>query len=196
MATEKVLVEQNSNYSKMNELIKDDNRCHIKCDKIKAQDLTKAVLQKMVAMTEFLMKDYYDKSKYLGPWNEKKLTEELVHKDSKFIIIWNANKTELIGYICYRLERVDNTDDDMKYHEFYIYEIMINDKHQRKGYGQYLMNECVSIAKLNECDYLAITVFSCNKSAIKFYIDKIGFEYAPNESDEYVNDHRILVKYL
>eukprot|EP00483_Globobulimina_turgida_P011174 UN11195 len=108
---------------------------------IKGCDLDKKLLNNLIDLTSSLMKSYYDESKYLGPWNSQKMEEELTHKNSNCIIIRNKLNDELIGYVSFRMElNVINLAEE--YFEFYVYELMINNRYQRKGYGEYFMETC------------------------------------------------------
>eukprot|EP00483_Globobulimina_turgida_P004556 UN04565 len=108
---------------------------------IKGCDLDRESLKHLVDLTSSLMKSYYDQSKYLGPWNSQRMEEELTHKKANCIIIRNNLNDELIGYVSFRMDvNVINLAEE--YYEFYVYELMINNKYQRKGYGEYLMNRC------------------------------------------------------
>mmetsp|Transcript_16927 Transcript_16927/g.15185 ORF Transcript_16927/g.15185 Transcript_16927/m.15185 type:complete len:285 (+) Transcript_16927:61-915(+) len=153
------------------------------------------LLKELVDLTSKLMKEYYDESKHLGPWNSDKMGKELSDKDSHCIIIRNNINNELIGYVCFRTElNVINLEEDFL--EFYVYELMIDSKYQRQRYGEYLMNICEFIAESKECDYIELTVFASNIPAIKFYRKQLDYDFDKNELDDYKSDYRILTKIL
>ena len=172
------------------------NQKDICCSIRKGSELKKEnTLQKIIALTKKLVGDYYDKSPNMGPWSDDEMGQEITHKNSDCVLLWNQARDEVIGYVCFRVEW-EIISQDEKYYEFYIYELMVDTKYQRKGYGQFLMNICEQMARTRKCDYLALTVFASNMPAIKCYSEKLGFQYAPNEIEEYTKDYRIMVKYL
>ena len=162
---------------------------------IKGPDLKEDACKELVGLTCDLMKDFYDNSKNLGPWNDDKMAEEIKDKNSQCLIIRNQASNELIGYISFRIEP-NVVDLETDYLECYVYELMIAEKYQRKGYGVFLMEVCEFIAESKECDYIELTVFTENIAAIKFYRKQLKYNFDKNELDEYKTDYRILTKIL
>jgi len=172
-----------------------NNQKNIDWEFIKGPEINENVLKELVDLTSKLMKNHYDKSAYLGPWDSDKMGKEISDKDSECIIIRNNKNNELIGYICFRIQLTEIEQiDEVQYLECYVYELMIDEKYQRKGYGEFLMKICEFIADKKQCDYVELTVFTSNIAAIKFYRKQLKYDFDKNELDEYKNDYRILTK--
>merc|ERR1719486_1175792 len=119
------------------------------------------------------------------------MTKEITDGNSFCIVLKNRAKDELIGYVSFRLQdNVVNIEET--YLECYVYELMIQNAYQRKGYGKFLMELCELVASSRECDYIELTVFTANIAGIKFYRKQMQFSFDVNELEQYKHDYRIL----
>lgn len=116
----------------------------------------------------------------------KKYSEEelskLLKDETRPILVATDEKDEVLGYcFCILQQHMGNSVlTDIK--TFYIDDLCVDEKHQRKHIGKELYDAAVSLAKELGCYNLTLNVWSCNPSAIKFYEaqgmqpQKIGME--------------------
>ncbi|MGN7165225.1 GNAT family N-acetyltransferase [Paenibacillus cellulositrophicus] len=111
------------------------------------------------------LKAYLEKA-----FNEEQLEKELAHSSSEFYFVYFQD--ELAGLLKVNMNEAQTEpmgDDSLEIERIYI-----RSQFQRKGLGQYLINQAMDIAKTHNKTRLWLGVWEKNENAICFY-EKLGF---------------------
>ena len=94
--------------------------------------------------------------------------------DSSYSVMLGVDNGEIVGYLIYKV--VDVPADEYFYAQrnLYVQEISIYQRHQRKGYGEALMNHAVEAAKAQGVSRVTLRVWAFNQGAVAFY-ERLGF---------------------
>ncbi|KAF9216423.1 N-alpha-acetyltransferase 40 [Podila verticillata] len=123
-------------------------------------------------LVESNMMELYMKSK--DGWCREDKEEEMQDVQSRYLVAFHGNVP--VGMIHFQfLEEETMTDRDAEV--AYCYEIQVIPEFQRKGIGAYLIGLLETIGRATKMEKVMLTVFKANKSAIKFYIDQMQYQY-------------------
>jgi len=127
-------------------------------------------------------------SKYLDEaFHPTKINEELHNPDSSFYFLYS--KEILSGYIKINFSPSQTDINDRNSLE--LERIYVKKEHIGKGFGKFLINKTISIAKNHKLKYVWLGVWEENKPALAFY-RKMGFEFYKKHTfrmgDELQND--------
>ena len=101
----------------------------------------------------------------------RKLVEKYISDLDKLILIAVHNEVEIVGTVCIMLlPRLNQTTLEM-----YIPELIVLEKHQRKGIGKKLINSCIDFAKKKKCHRIRLESGNERKESHEFY-SSLGFE--------------------
>ena len=117
---------------------------------------------------EYALSGYYTEEEAMQVSQEafhRYLPEGLDTVDNYIFNITNDNK-EIIGMIWF---------GKIKNDEVFIYDFIINESHQRKGYGKQTMELLEEYIKKLGCNKISLHVFGHNKAALALY-EKMGYE--------------------
>lgn len=94
---------------------------------------------------------------------------KMLDDETKPILVYADEKDEILGYcFCILQQHVNNSVlTDIK--TLYIDDLCVDEECRGKHIGKELYNAAVELAKEKECYNLTLNVWSCNKSALKFY---------------------------
>ncbi|KAI9140423.1 hypothetical protein BKA69DRAFT_1029504 [Paraphysoderma sedebokerense] len=105
---------------------------------------------------------------------------------ARYIIVFQTNlenpleKTPIaFVYFQFTLEATieeDENGDDVMMEVVYCYEIQVHPNYHGYGIGSYLMNVLVRLGKSYHMKRVMLTVFKENKSALKFYMNRLGYK--------------------
>lgn len=124
-------------------------------------------------------------------WHEKKKRRELFDSENRIVIVRNASDNHPIAFLSYRF--IMDEDQDI----LYIYELQVSKEAQRKAIGRHLMLLAEEIAKLSGMQYVMLTVQKNNKSAYRFYTERMGYaidESSPSRYGDIDASYEILSK--
>ena len=107
---------------------------------------------------------------------------ELIHNDSRPILVAVDEKEQVLGYaFCIFQEHIDdNVLTDIK--TLYIDDLCVDEEIRGQHIGRSIYDYVLSFAKENGCYNVTLNVWSCNPAAMKFYEScglqpqKIGME--------------------
>lgn len=105
--------------------------------------------------------------------NVKKYTDEqlieIIEDDKKPIFVAVDENDEVLGYaFCVFQQHVNsNIFTDIK--TLYIDDLCVDEDKRGQHIGKALYNYVLEFAKANHCYNVALNVWSCNESAMKFY---------------------------
>ena len=102
----------------------------------------------------------------------------LQEKNSMFILLEQNN--EIIGFLYAYEEQKGHLPFHKKRKYLVIDNIVIDEKHRKKGYGTKLVNYIIEYGSNKNYDDIVLNVFSFNKDAIKLY-EKLGFRKLSQE---------------
>jgi N-alpha-acetyltransferase 40 len=128
-------------------------------------------------------------------WNPREKKAELKDNDMKFLIIKNENRSLLdasvvssnpkddnsrkravaleetcdFGFLSFKLDVDGIEGSGVLWPVLYIYEIHLSESLRGLGLGKHLMHVAEHIATAARLDRLVLSVFTCNKQALKFY---------------------------
>ena len=106
------------------------------------------------------MKELYIKSNW--EWNITNKQAELYDNENRYIIL-STTSNDYIGYCSFRYIIEDYIP------VIYIYELQIDQRYKRQGYGSIINSIIEDIAWHNNFNEIMLTVFKANQSAFKFY---------------------------
>ena len=94
---------------------------------------------------------------------------KMLDDETKPILVYADEKDEILGYcFCILQQHINNNVlTDIK--TLYIDDLCVDEECRGKHIGKELYNAAVELAKEKECYNLTLNVWSCNKSALKFY---------------------------
>ena len=118
------------------------------------------------------MQQLYDAEKSWG-WNDNDKSKELFSSRSKFLVVIDNSKSNLI--ISFAMFKFEYDDEEEPEHPvLFCYEVQIDKSYQQQGIGRILMDNLLSISKQTNMWKVMLTCFKSNENALKFY-SKIGF---------------------
>jgi ribosomal protein S18 acetylase RimI-like enzyme len=99
--------------------------------------------------------------------------KELIADESRPILVYTDENDEVLGYcFCIFQQHTENSVlTDIK--TLYIDDLCVDEKQRGKNIGRELYEAAVSLARESGCYNLTLNVWSCNKSALRFY-EKCG----------------------
>lgn len=114
-------------------------------------------------------------------YNDEELLK-ILDDDMRPILVYVNDNDEVLGYcFCVLQQHInDNVLTDIK--TLYIDDLCVDENCRGKHIGKKLYNAAIELAKEMGCYNLTLNVWSCNKSALKFYESqglvpqKIGME--------------------
>ncbi len=155
-----------------------------------SSNLTDDLLQFMYKLTETNMKEMYENAPGWG-WNEKRKKKEFTDEAARFAVVFDKIKKE-----SGEDKSDDNGDGDAKESNvveipvafihfrflfegdalaLYVYEIQVAESHWQKGIGKHMMRIAELAAAFAKMEWVMLTVFTENVSALKFY-KSLGFK--------------------
>lgn len=91
---------------------------------------------------------------------------------------------DLVGFLMYCVDR----DDD----EYWLYRIMIDHRHQGKGYGRQAMNQLIETIKMDKSRHrIFLGVHRDGGASVKLY-ESLGFAFT---GDVYGDEHIMVMEY-
>jgi len=106
------------------------------------------------------------------------ISENAFHEvlaDSECTTLLAIDEGQAVGYIIYRIVEQPASDFFYAQRSLYIQECGVNQAHQRKGYGEALMNQAVEAAKKQGISRITLNVWAFNQGAVAFY-ERLGFK--------------------
>lgn len=171
-----------------------------------SSQIDETTYSKLFALFEFLMRSMYEKSSW--GWNEEEKMSEWKHSRTRLIIVTKPDtgstlyegiqegklpdpNESIIAFMCYRFE----SGSDKSEAAFYVYELHVDEEHQRQGLGHDLMQFARVIAIAFKMDKIMLTVFRSNEPALKFY-NKLKFKPDKSNPSRDEADYTILSSQL
>lgn len=105
--------------------------------------------------------------------SEKSFREFLANPDADVLLLF-ADNGEAAGVLIYQVVERPESDYFYAQRSLYVSEMGVSPKHQRKGYGDMLMNRAAEVAKARGISRLTLRVWSFNEGAVLFY-ERNGF---------------------
>lgn len=105
--------------------------------------------------------------------SEKTFSELLANSDCEVVI--GVNEGETVGFLICRVIEQPETDYLYPQRSLYIQEMAVSRAHQRKGYGEALMNYAVEAAKQHGISQMTLHVWAFNQGAVAFY-EHMGYK--------------------
>ncbi|KAF9986464.1 N-alpha-acetyltransferase 40 [Modicella reniformis] len=125
-----------------------------------------------VDLVELNMKDLYIKSK--DGWCRQDKENEMQDKASRYLVTFHGEIP--VGMVHFQfVEEETATDRDAQV--AYCFEIQVISEYRRRGIGEYLIKLLEMIGKATKMEKVMLTVFKANKDAIKFYIERLDYQY-------------------
>jgi len=109
----------------------------------------------------------------------------------------NDDGKKLAAFVHFRFCFDD--EDDPEYAVLYTYEIQVNERYQRLGLGRQLASLLEDIARGAELQKCMLTCFKTNRTAMKFYTERLGYEIdesSPSRHGDRTAEYEILSKLL
>lgn len=188
------------------------------------KSLPESILTQCLDLFEVNMGDMYRKSEWGLNMQEKR--EEMVHDDARFLVVilddrdddceendsnhnadnaptaangTNVNpQQQVIGFAHFRYEPDEDSPHNPLSPITYLYELQISQSHTSNGLGRQLMTLIELLSMQLHMTKVILTVFKCNKGAMRFYLNKLkGYgvdECSPSNFGEDDVDYEILSK--
>lgn len=125
-----------------------------------------------------------EKECFSTPWSENALREELENSHARFLVA--VCDGEVSGYI--------GAHNILG--EVYITNVAVSEKHRRKGMGEKLINNLISLCESENAEFITLEVRESNKPAINLY-KKMNFKDVGKRKNFYENprEDAILMTY-
>ena len=123
-------------------------------------------------LTKANMQDMYEAS--MWGWSDAQKSGDLQSHLARFFVA-TGERGELLGFVHYRFELVDNKFTHESTTAAYVLELQIVDSARRLGLGSLLMKAVEDIAVLKRMDSTMLCVFRYNGPAVQFYLNKMGY---------------------
>lgn len=107
------------------------------------------------------------------PISEKAFHELLANP--LYTLLFAVDSGETVGILIYRIDDMPRSDHFYAQRALYVQDVIISQAHQRKGYGEALMNYAVEAAKELGINQITLNVWAFNQSAVAFY-EHLGFK--------------------
>ncbi len=121
---------------------------------------------------------------FTSVWNEEDFIYEITDNPFSFYYVLE-DENRIVGYVGLWV----------MYEQSQITTIGIDPCCQRKGYGQYLLNEMIHLAISKECEVMSLEVRVSNSKAIGLY-EKFGFVKEGIRKDYYQDNHEDAYLYV
>ncbi|KAI8381307.1 acyl-CoA N-acyltransferase [Radiomyces spectabilis] len=110
-------------------------------------------------------------------WHDEQKKEEMRGPEARYLIARSASDpSDLKGFLLFQMTYEETMDDDKMAAVAYCYELQLVPEARNQGLGEYLMQLLVDIGHHWGMEKVMLTVFKANKSAIRFYTKKLGFD--------------------
>lgn len=168
-----------------------------------SSNLTEELLEFMYKLTEANMKELYENAPGWG-WNEKRKKREFTDEAARFAVVFDKiikkengeDKSDDNLASASSAANSNGGDGDTKESNvieipvafihfrflfegdalaLYVYEIQVAESHWQKGIGKHLMRIAELAARMAKMEWVMLTVFTENVSALKFY-KSLGFK--------------------
>ncbi len=114
---------------------------------------------------------------FTSTWKEEDFIYEIEENEFSFnYVLEDENKIVGYGGVFIMYENSEITT------------IGIDSTYQRKGYGQYLLNYMMDVARSKQCEIMSLEVRVSNDKAISLYT-KLGFEIVGIRKNYYEDNH-------
>ncbi|KAF9481364.1 acyl-CoA N-acyltransferase [Pholiota conissans] len=143
-----------------------------------SNDLKEGQCNSIWSLFETNMRGMYEASSF--GWDPQAKQKELFHSLSRFLLVTDTEKSELVAFTNFRFE-VEGGEDLI-----YCYDLQVSPSTQGVGLGKNMMKELEKIAQSYNMEKIALTVFKANTKAAAFY-KAFGFELdltSPNFLEE------------
>lgn len=109
---------------------------------------------------------------FSSPWSQQALEAELSNEKAQFFVasVWQENAAYMGMHIV-----LD---------ECYITNVAVGEAFRRRGLGEALVKNAVSVAREKDCSFITLEVRKSNEKAIALY-EKCGFENMGERKDFY-----------
>lgn len=122
-----------------------------------------------------------DQKLFVAP-NVKSIAQAKIYPSAVPLAIYDDAANELVGFVMYAFD-----DDDDRY---YLVRLMIDARHQRKGYGKSATLEVVRrMSEIEDCEAIYLSFVPENAGAEKLYAS-LGFERTGE-----INQGEIVMRY-
>lgn len=118
--------------------------------------------------------------------NTKKYTDEqlmeIIEDDNQPVFVAVDENDEVLGHAFCEFQQHLNNNILTDVKTFYIHDLCVDEDRRGQHIGKALYNYVLEFAKENHCYNVALNVWSCNKSAMRFYENcglipqKVGME--------------------
>lgn len=106
------------------------------------------------------------------PTSQESFREFLADPDFDVLLLFADG--EAAGLLIYEVVERPESDYFYAQRSLYVREMGVSPKHQRKGYGELLMDKAVEVARARGITRLTLRVWTFNEGAVSFY-ERIGF---------------------
>ena len=168
-------------------------------------NLIKCSLSDIEQLIQIGKKTYYDTfhlynskdtmTKYLNEaFDYQKITDELKNPHSSFYFLYDENI--LTGYMKTNFPPGQSDINDPESLE--LERIYVCSKYKGRGYGKFMINKAVSIARENRYRKIWLGVWENNNNALLFY-KKMGFEIAdkhPFRMGDEIQTDLVMIKWI
>ncbi|CAM9892001.1 unnamed protein product [Chrysoparadoxa australica] len=155
----------------------------------RAEDTKQAIHDELYEILETNMRSMYEET---WGWDAKVKRAQMEHPDARFLVVREASESEegkekeILAFSHFRFT-VDD-DDDPKDTCLYIYELQVKMGATGKGLGKKMMEALEEIAHQYEMSRCMLTVFKCNKGAMRFYMYHLNYQIDPQSPSQWNQD--------
>lgn len=118
--------------------------------------------------------------------NTKKYTDEqlieIIEDENQPVFVAVDENDEVLGHAFCEFQKHENSNILTDVKTLYIHDLCVDEEKRGQHIGKALYEYVIEVAKKNDCYNVALNVWSCNESAMKFYENcglvpqKVGME--------------------
>lgn len=118
--------------------------------------------------------------------NTKKYTDEqlieIIEDENQPVFVAVDENDEVLGHAFCEFQKHENSNILTDVKTLYIHDLCVDEEKRGQHIGKALYEYVIEVAKQNDCYNVALNVWSCNESAMKFYENcglvpqKVGME--------------------
>ncbi len=127
-----------------------------------------ALVERLLDINEENMRDVYNAASGNG-WNRRAKEREMTDDSARFLIAFDASTRKIHGYVHVRFLIEGNCCVS------YVYDVQIEGTSQRRGLGKWLLTMVDLTSRRLHMDWLMLTVFNANKTALDFFPKKLKY---------------------
>lgn len=105
--------------------------------------------------------------------NTKKYTDEqlieIIEDENQPVFVAVDENEKVLGHAFCEFQKHENSNILTDVKTFYIHDLCVDEERRGQHIGKALYNHVLAVAKENACYNVALNVWACNESAMKFY---------------------------